>query len=328
MTPVSRRSSSPGRSVLVTSRRISRYDQNSHRSPPAPLTGPLVHLIQPNIGQEAKYDDPAVARRKLSRAQSRTALGPAAASTVDRHLVGVGRPRPRRRGAGLARPSRVDPVARRPAAVRRRGADPQLRRHPGSGDQQPVRPRQPPAPSTAVTTSRTSYPLGEYVPARPLMTRLGLARLAPGGLDFLPGPGTADARPARLPRGRHPDLLRGHLPRRGRRRGAPAGVDRQHLQRRVVQRVGTAAAPGAGAAARDRGGPARSRASRRRGSARVIDAHGRIVASIGPHLASTPVAPDAPAAAPDTVRPLRPLDELRVRTPCCSLPPSRLRRRA
>ena len=32
-------------------------------------------------------------------------------------------------------------------------------------------------------------PLGEYVPARPLMTRLGLARLAPGDLDFRPGPG-------------------------------------------------------------------------------------------------------------------------------------------
>jgi apolipoprotein N-acyltransferase len=32
-------------------------------------------------------------------------------------------------------------------------------------------------------------PLGEYVPARGLMERLGLARLAPGDLDFTPGPG-------------------------------------------------------------------------------------------------------------------------------------------
>lgn len=32
-------------------------------------------------------------------------------------------------------------------------------------------------------------PLGEYVPARALMTTLGLARLAPGDLDFRPGPG-------------------------------------------------------------------------------------------------------------------------------------------
>lgn len=32
-------------------------------------------------------------------------------------------------------------------------------------------------------------PLGEYVPARGLMTALGVARLAPGDLDFQPGPG-------------------------------------------------------------------------------------------------------------------------------------------
>ncbi len=32
-------------------------------------------------------------------------------------------------------------------------------------------------------------PLGEYVPARPLMTAIGLARLAPGDIDFQPGPG-------------------------------------------------------------------------------------------------------------------------------------------
>jgi len=32
-------------------------------------------------------------------------------------------------------------------------------------------------------------PLGEYVPARDLMEKIGLARLAPGDLDFAPGPG-------------------------------------------------------------------------------------------------------------------------------------------
>ncbi|MFZ4690328.1 MAG: apolipoprotein N-acyltransferase, partial [Polymorphobacter sp.] len=32
-------------------------------------------------------------------------------------------------------------------------------------------------------------PLGEYVPARSMMTALGVARLAPGDLDFKPGPG-------------------------------------------------------------------------------------------------------------------------------------------
>jgi apolipoprotein N-acyltransferase len=32
-------------------------------------------------------------------------------------------------------------------------------------------------------------PLGEYVPARGIMEAIGLARLAPGGIDFAPGPG-------------------------------------------------------------------------------------------------------------------------------------------
>ncbi|GGI71556.1 apolipoprotein N-acyltransferase [Polymorphobacter multimanifer] len=32
-------------------------------------------------------------------------------------------------------------------------------------------------------------PLGEYVPARGIMETIGLARLAPGGIDFAPGPG-------------------------------------------------------------------------------------------------------------------------------------------
>jgi apolipoprotein N-acyltransferase len=32
-------------------------------------------------------------------------------------------------------------------------------------------------------------PLGEYVPMKPLLTALGLARLVPGDLEFLPGPG-------------------------------------------------------------------------------------------------------------------------------------------
>ncbi|MFS0737913.1 apolipoprotein N-acyltransferase [Sphingomonas sp. 1P06PA] len=32
-------------------------------------------------------------------------------------------------------------------------------------------------------------PYGEYLPARPILSALGLSRLAPGDLDFLPGPG-------------------------------------------------------------------------------------------------------------------------------------------
>jgi apolipoprotein N-acyltransferase len=32
-------------------------------------------------------------------------------------------------------------------------------------------------------------PYGEYLPMRPLLSRIGLSRLAPGDIDFLPGPG-------------------------------------------------------------------------------------------------------------------------------------------
>lgn len=35
-------------------------------------------------------------------------------------------------------------------------------------------------------------PYGEYLPMRPLLSRLGLSRLAPGDIDFLPGPGPRD----------------------------------------------------------------------------------------------------------------------------------------
>jgi len=35
-------------------------------------------------------------------------------------------------------------------------------------------------------------PYGEYLPMRPLLSRLGLSRLAPGDMDFLPGPGPRD----------------------------------------------------------------------------------------------------------------------------------------
>ena len=58
-------------------------------------------------------------------------------------------------------------------------------------------------------------PYGEYLPMRPILSSLGLSRLAPGDVDFDPGPGAADARPARHRQGRLPALLRDHLLRRG-----------------------------------------------------------------------------------------------------------------
>lgn len=163
-------------------------DGSRHLEPlPAPLHGPLVHLIQPNIGQEAKYDNP-TAHVEGYLALSRAALGPA----------------PHPQSITIWSESAVlDLVAEEPA----------VRAHlasilsPGDlllfGGEALIRnPDGTPAEATNSlfvldSTARLQgrydkshlVPLGEYVPARPLMTRLGLARLAPGGIDFLPGPG-------------------------------------------------------------------------------------------------------------------------------------------
>ena len=153
----------------------------------APLTGPLVHLIQPNIGQDAKYDDPA-AHVERYLALSRQAIG----SAPHPQAITI-----------WSESSVLDLVAE----------DPALRAHlasilaPGDlllfGGEALIRnfDGTPAAATNSLFVLDSGanllgrydkshlVPLGEYVPARPLMTRLGLARLAPGAIDFLPGPG-------------------------------------------------------------------------------------------------------------------------------------------
>ena len=46
---------------------------------------------------------------------------------------------------------------------------------------------------------------------RPLLSAIGLSRLAPGDVDFISGPGPRTHRPAGLGQGRLPALLRDHL---------------------------------------------------------------------------------------------------------------------
>ncbi len=155
--------------------------------PPASLTGPLVHLIQPNLGQEYKYDDPDV-HRATYLAQSRAALGPVP------HPQSI---------VIWSESSVLDLVAEQPA-IRAQlasilqpgdlllfGGEALIRAADGS----------PAAATNSLyvldSTGRLQgrydkshlVPLGEYVPARPLMSRLGLTRLTPGSIDFLPGPG-------------------------------------------------------------------------------------------------------------------------------------------
>ncbi len=51
-------------------------------------------------------------------------------------------------------------------------------------------------------------PYGEYLPMRPLLSAIGLSRLAPGDLDFQPGPGPRSlALPEGWGNGRLPALL-------------------------------------------------------------------------------------------------------------------------
>ena len=155
--------------------------------PPAPATGPLVHLIQPDIGQDAKYDNPAAHVEKYL-ALSRAALGPA----------------PRRQSITIWSESAVEDLVEEEPAARARlaqilepgdlllfGGVALIRNADGSLAAATNSLYALDADAHLVGRYDKSHlvPLGEYVPARPLMTRLGLARLTPGDIDFLPGPG-------------------------------------------------------------------------------------------------------------------------------------------
>ncbi|MBV8972567.1 MAG: apolipoprotein N-acyltransferase [Sphingomonadaceae bacterium] len=155
--------------------------------PPARLTGPLVHIVQPNLGQEYKYDDPDV-HRATYLAQSRAALGPSPhpqaiviwSESAILDLVAE-RPDVRAQLASILSPGDLLLF----------GGEALIRNADGS----------PAAATNSLYVLDSAgrlqgrydkahlVPLGEYVPARPLMSRLGLTRLTPGTLDFLPGPG-------------------------------------------------------------------------------------------------------------------------------------------
>ena len=97
-------------------------------------------------------------------------------------------------------------------------------------------------------------PYGEYLPMRPLLSAIGLSRLAPGDIDFNAGPGPRTIDLPGLGQGRLPALLRDHLLGRGRRPRQPPRLHLQPVERRLVRPLGPAAASRPGAAARGRGG--------------------------------------------------------------------------
>lgn len=156
-------------------------------------TGPTIVVVQPDIGQDEKYD-PAAADRHLATyvdmsARALARLGPAAPG----------------RGAMLVWPEGAvldplegnEPLRRRLASALRpgdvlltggtglvAGADGRITAYANSLFA---------LDSLARIAGRYDkahlVPLGEYVPARALMSRLGLARLVPGDYDFAAGPG-------------------------------------------------------------------------------------------------------------------------------------------
>lgn len=153
----------------------------------APANGPLVHLIQPDIGQDEKYDDSAAHVEKYL-ALSRLALGPA----------------PHRQSITIWSESAVqdlvaeDPAARAhlasllsPGDLLLFGGIALIRNPDGTPAEATNSLYVLDADANLLGRYDKSHlvPLGEYVPARPLMTKLGLARLTPGDIDFLAGPG-------------------------------------------------------------------------------------------------------------------------------------------
>jgi len=250
----------------------------------APLTGPLVHIIQPNIGQDAKYDDP-TAHVERYLALSRQALG----STPHPQSITI-----------WSESAVLDLVAE----------DPALRGHlasilaPGDlllfGGEALIRNADgTPAAATNSLFVLDSHadllgrydkshlvPLGEYVPARPLMTRLGLARLAPGTIDFLPGPGPRTLALPGFPAAGIQICYEVIFP--------AAIVDEAHRPAWIVNIsndawFGAWGPPQHLAQARLRAieeGLPIARATPT-GISAIIDAYGRVVASIGPHIMST-----------------------------------------
>ena len=163
-------------------------------SPPAG-SGALVRIVQPNIGQEQKWS-PEFADRNMARLGelSRTAspaprllIWPEAAITEpledQRRLLGYaeGVMATRREVQSLMAPT--DLLLTGGITVQSRDG---LR---ASGATNSVLALSPDGRILARYDKAHLVPYGEYLPMRPLLSAIGLSRLAPGDLDFDPGPG-------------------------------------------------------------------------------------------------------------------------------------------
>ena len=242
--------------------------------PPDPLAVRNMRIVQPNIGQQDKWRpgfDEEAARRLATLSgpptdEPRLLLWPEAAVTDP--LEDARTDRAGRRRAVPARPRRslLGPNDRLiTGGIAHRFEATASRR---------------PALPTASSCLRPAgeivgrydkahlVPYGEYLPMRPLLSAIGLSRLAPGDVDFASGPGprTIDLGGSGA-RSASSSATRSSSPARwSTRRNRPA-LHLQSVERRLVRPMGPAAASRPGAAARGRGRPA--------GNPRDADRHQR-----------------------------------------------------
>lgn len=151
---------------------------------PGTPAGPRLRIVQPNIGQQDKWKPGFEARntQRLVGLSRRTSAAPRLLLWPEAAVVDYleEEPRARRKIASLLGPrdllltGGVALVFDRGEVVAARNSlfalDPSARLR-GRYDKAHL------------------VPYGEYLPARPILSAIGLSRLAPGDFDFLPGPG-------------------------------------------------------------------------------------------------------------------------------------------
>ena len=158
--------------------------------PPTPVTGPIVHLVQPNIGQDQRYVEGAqeahvrnyleLTRQALARRTSAAGALVLWSEGAVPYLVEE-EPEVRAALAGVLGPRDLLLFGGTAAVRDGKGNLVALGNTLFALD----------ASGTIVARYDKAHlvPLGEYVPAKAIMTALGLARLVPGDLEFQPGPG-------------------------------------------------------------------------------------------------------------------------------------------
>jgi apolipoprotein N-acyltransferase len=148
-------------------------------------TGPLLRIVQPNIGQQDKWDPGYEAQnfRRLAAltgrpgAEPRLILWPEAATPDYLSLDAAAR----RRLAALVGPRDLLLLG---------GVEPLYDREGhGIAAYNSLYVLTPDARIAARYDKAHLVPYGEYLPMRPLLSAIGLSRLAPGDLDFRSGPG-------------------------------------------------------------------------------------------------------------------------------------------